>query len=295
MRPLDRRGFLAAGVAAVALGALPGCDDRPDEKEPKPAAEKSPAAPLPLVDYHVHLDDFGIEKAVEASKAKGIKFGIVEHAGSKVHKYPVLLSNDEEMKGYLKMLEGKPVFSGIQAEGVDWMKCFSKEVIAQLDYVLTDALTFREKDGHLVNLWKPEMVKIDDAQDFMDRYVDFHVEILSTEPIDILANGTYLPGVLEKEFDALWTEKRMRNVIDAAVKYGVAIEISGSFKLPKPAFLKMAKGHGAKFSFGSNGRKERVGMIQYSQEMAQALKLKPPDLFTPAAAGKKPIEVRKFG
>ena len=296
MELLSRRSFLAAGAAAAATGMLPA---RGHAEEPAPAATPAKpgggAADLPRVDYHVHLDDLGIEKAVAASKAQGIRFGIVEHAGAKVHKYPVLLSDDEELRGYLKMLAGQPVYRGIQAEGLDWMACFSKGLIAQLDYVLTDALTFREKDGRLVNLWKAEQVKVDDAQDFMDRYVDFHVEIMATEPLDILANGTYLPAVLGKEFDALWTGKRMGKVIDAAVKYGVALEINGTFRLPKLAFLKLAKAAGAKFSFGSNGRTTKVGEIGYSLEMARALELTPADLFTPAPAGKKPVEVRKLG
>jgi histidinol phosphatase-like PHP family hydrolase len=297
MGEINRRNLLALGAASIAAGLVPGCDEKrgDDRDDAKPGKKDAAGAKLPLVDYHVHLDDFGIEKTVELSQSKGIKFGVVEHAGKKVHKYPVLLSNDDDLRKYLEVLEGKPVYRGIQAEGVDWLSCFSKDLVAQLDYVLTDALTFREKDGRLVNLWKPEQVKIDDAQDFMDRYADFHVEIMAGEPIDILANGTYLPGVLQKDFAALWTEKRMRKVIDAAVKYGVAIEISGSFRLPQLGFLKLAKAAGARFSFGSNGRKTAQGQIEYSLEMARELGLKPADLFTPAPKGKKPVETRKLG
>jgi len=37
---------------------------------------------FPIVDYHVHLSGrFNIERAVELSKKRGIKFGIVEHPG----------------------------------------------------------------------------------------------------------------------------------------------------------------------------------------------------------------------
>jgi histidinol phosphatase-like PHP family hydrolase len=111
---------------------------------------------------------------------------------------------------------------------------------------------------------------------------------------DLLANGTYLPDVLQKDFDALWTEKRMRKIIEAAVKCGVAIEISSGFRLPKPAFLRIAKEAGAKFSFGSNGRKDNAGRLDYCLEAAKTLSLKREDMFTPAPPGKKPIKVRKF-
>jgi histidinol phosphatase-like PHP family hydrolase len=286
---MSRRKFLAgaaaaAGALAVSGKALPAADG------PAPGSDGD----LPRVDFHVHLDDLGIEKAVEFSKERGVKFGIVEHAGTKENKYPVVLSSDEDLKRYIAMLDGKPVYKGVQAEFTDWMTCFSKPAIAQLDYVLTDALTFPEKDGRRIELWKKEKVKIADPQDFMDRYVEHHLKIITTEPIDILANGTYLPEVLQRDFDALWTEARMQKIIDACVKCHVAIEISSGFKLPKLVFLRMAKAAGARFSFGSNGRGQNVGRIEHSVEMARKLGLKREDLFSPAPPGKKPVEVRKL-
>jgi histidinol phosphatase-like PHP family hydrolase len=119
------------------------------------------------------------------------------------------------------------------------------------------------------------------------------VKIITTEPIDVLANGTYLPDVLQKDFDALWTEKRMTRIIDAAAKHKVAIEISSGFKLPKLNFLKLAKDAGVKFLFGTNARKEAAaGTLTHSMEMARTLGLTKADFFTPAPPGKKPVEIR---
>ncbi len=286
---LTRRTFLA-GAAALAAG---GC--RPSSLAPQNPPVPIPLTPdgLPLVDYHIHLDELGLDRMAEVSRSKGVLFGIVEHAGTKEHKYPVVLGNDADLQRYIDMLATKPVLKGIQAEGLDWMTCFSKAMIAKLDYVLTDALTFVERDGRLVNLWKKEQVKIDDPQDFMDRYVEHHVKILSTGPIDILANVTYLPHVIQADFDALWTGARMRRVIDAAVKHGVALEINSGFKLPKLPFLQMAKEAGARFSFGTNGRKEEaVGNLAHSLEMARALGLTRDRCFAPAPPGRKPVEIR---
>lgn len=254
----------------------------------------SNALDFPLVDYHVHLDSVvTLEKAVALSKERGVKFGIVEHAGSKENKYAGLLSTDEDLKRYIAMLEGKPVYKGIQAEGLDWMHCFSKETVAQLDYVLSDALTFPEKDGRRVELWRP-WVKVDDKQDFMDRYTEFNVQVMAQEPIDILANPTFLPGCIAGDYDALWTPERMKKIIDAAVKYGVAIEINSRYRLPSLSFLKMARQAGARFSFGSNIHGLDVGKRDYCLEMAQELGLNRRHIFTPAPAGKKPVQVRKF-
>ena len=294
---LSRRAFLASSAAAAAAAACQSAGPAapPPGARAVPEPPLDPATGLPLVDYHIHLDEVGysatgLDTAAATSKARGARFGIVEHAGTMDHKYPVVLGNDEDLKRHLAMFGDRPLYRGIQAEGVDWMTCFSKGVVAQLDFVLADALTFPEKDGHLVCLWKKDLVKIDDAQDFMDRYVAHHLRILAN-PIDILANGTYLPEVLVKDHDALWTEARMRKVIDVAVRLGVAIEISSSFKLPRLPFLKIAKASGARFTFGTNARKpELMGKFDYPLEMARTLGLKAGDIFLPRPAGSKRVE-----
>ena len=291
MASIRRREFLAGAAAAGTLAIL----KKGAAAETAPGGVPViPGTDIPLVDYHVHVEAAPtLDKLIEISQARGVKFGIVEHAGTKENKYPVVLGNDEDLKRHIASLEGKPVYKGIQAEFLDWATCFSKDVVAQLDYVLSDALTLREKDGSRVELWKAEKVKIDDPQDFMDRYTAFNVEVISTEPIDILANPTFLPAAAARDFDALWTPARMRRIIDAAVKFSVAIEISSSYRLPKPVFLKMAREAGAKFSFGSNIRGPNVGKLDYCLEMVRALGLKREDIFTPAQAGRKPIQVRR--
>jgi hypothetical protein len=270
---LSRRDLLGFAAGALAIGGTRGR-----------------AADFPLVDYHVHLDNVvTLEKALQLSKERGVTFGIVEHAGTKENSYSGLLSTDDDLRRYLAKLEGKPV---LQAEGLDWMSCFRKETVAQLDYVLTDALTFPEKNGKSVRLWNPD-VKIEDKQDFMERYTDFHLRIMATEPIDILANPTFLPQCLQSEFDALWIVPRMKRIIDAAVKYNVAIEINSRYRLPRMPFLKMAHQAGAKFSFGSNIHGLDVGKLDYCLEAAQQLGIKAANLFKPAPSGKKPIELRR--
>ncbi len=248
---------------------------------------------FPLVDLHVHLDNSTIDKVLELSKERGVKFGIVEHAGTKENIYPVVLSNDEELLQRIALLEGKPVYKGIQAEWTDWMGCFSKEAIAKLDYVLTDTLTFPGKNGERMKLWE-KGAEIGEPQYFMDRYVDWHVEIMTKEPIDILANVSWLPQPLASDYDAFWTDARIRKVLDVALKYGVAIEISSGFELPKLHFLQMAKEAGLKFTFGSNGRYPKMGLLDYSVRLARQLGLKSSDMFTPAPDGQKAVQRRTW-
>jgi histidinol phosphatase-like PHP family hydrolase len=283
---LTRRRFLSTAVAVgVCAAGIKGGRAAPALRTPPPE--------WPLIDYHVHLDNSTIEKIVALGAELGVMFGIVEHAGTKLNDYPVVLSNDAELKAYLKMLDGQPVFKGLQAEWTDWRGCFSDTMLAQVDFVLSDAMTFPGPDGRRQKLWLPG-VEIGDAPTFMDRFTDWHVHVMAVGPIDILAHPTWLPAPIADRYDELWTEARMRKIVDAAVRYGVAIELSAAKQVPRLPFLRMAKAAGAKFSFGSNGRYPQMGRIDYALAMARELKLQAGDLFTPAPPGRKLFQIRKF-
>ena len=291
---ISRRRFVGGAAAAGTLMFLPAATTRLHAED---AVPDNGGLDFPLQDLHVHLDNSTIDKVLALPQARGIKFGVVEHAGTKENVYPTVLSNDAELKRQLAMLEGKPVFRGVQAEWSDWMSGFSPAALAQLDYVLTDAMTFPGKDGQRVKLWEanaPQRVDMSDHEQFMDRFVDWHVEIMAKEPFDILANTSWLPAALADDYDRFWTEARVSKVAEAAVKYGVALEISASYKLPKLPFLKIAKAAGVKFSFGSNGRYPNMGKLDYSIATAKALGLTKADMFTPAPDGQKAVQRRKW-
>lgn len=264
------------------------------------AGSAAAAEEFPLVDYHVHLDEqITLEKALEISQRRGVRFGIVEHAGKPELGYRGMLSTDGDLRGWLDKLAGKPVYRGIQAEGLDWIECFSPALVAELDYVLQDALTVPQRvfrgtggDEPLIKLWTPAAKTLEDPQGFMDRYVDFHVELMRRAPIDILANPTFLPAAIAKDHAVLWTQERMEKIIEAALRYGVAIEINSRYRLPTETFLRIARKAGVKFSFGSNIHGPDVGRLDYCVEMARQLGLTRRDLFAPAPAGQKPVERR---
>ncbi|HZU29349.1 MAG TPA: hypothetical protein VFA04_27750 [Bryobacteraceae bacterium] len=265
----------AAGLGALALAA-----DKPR---------------FNVNDYHVHLDQkFTLNDAAALAKQLGVKFGIAEHAGSREYPYPNLIDTDDKLNAWIDFLENRPVWKGVQAEGIDWWRQFSKELIIRLDYCLGDAMTFIEKDGRQVRLWVPEQVKISSPQDFMDRYTAFNVEVLNKSPLDIFAHPTYLPEVLQKDFDALWTRERMAKVVDAAKRNGVAIEIDAEFQLPRAPFLEMARKAGLKFSFGANIRPGTASRLDWCIATAERYGLGNQDLFVPAAQEQKPLLRRGF-
>jgi len=234
---------------------------------------------FPLVDLHAHLKGgLTIEQALALSRATGMFLGVAVNCGKG---NPV--QTDAEALEFVKSMEGKPVFVGMQAEGREWLTMFSKETRAKFDYVFTDSMTWTNPAGKRMRLWMPNEVEIGpDEQAFMDLLVEKTVGILETEPIDVYVNPTFLPEAIAPRYDALWTEARMTKLIDAAVKNGVAIEINARYKLPSEAFLRLAKAKGSKFTFGTNnGGASDLGDWSYPLDMQKKLGLEWQDMFVP--------------
>ena len=247
-----------------------------------------PRPDFPMVDYHVHLKGgLTLEEAIQNAEARGVKFGIAENCGLGFR-----VTDDEKLRPFFKLLQDKPVYRAMQAEGREWLNLFSPEMIAKFDYVFTDAMTFKDKRGKRIRLWIRKEVQIDDKQDFMDMYVEKIVSVLN-EPIDIYVNPTFLPALIADEYDVLWTPERMDKVIRAAVKNDVAIEINARYRIPSMAFIKRAKEAGAKFSFGTNNGGRELGHLEYCRRMARECGLTIKDMFSPRPDGSKPIQRRR--
>ncbi len=242
----------------------------------------------PVVDYHAHLKGgWDIEQVLEHSRETGIGYGLAINCGQG---FPT--RDDAGALEYIRSLQGRPVFIAMQAEGREWVNMFSPAAVAKFDYIFTDAMTFTH-DGQRRRLWIPgEVGDIGDPERFMDVIVDKIVGILEHEPVDIYANATFLPDVMAKDYDKLWTRQRMSRVIEAAKKNDVAIEINNRYKIPSPAFIRAAKAAGVKFSFGTNNADASVGRLEYPLKIVRECGLQWQDIFVPKPAGEKPVQRR---
>lgn len=265
-------------------------DDLPAETAQPPVVDDRYAQILrlhrgnfPLVDFHVHLKGgLTLDEALANSRRTGINYGIAPNCGLG---FPI--TDDEGIDRFIQGIQGRPVFVGMQAEGREWVKLFSKEAIGKFDYVFTDAMTFTDHRGKRIRLWIDDEVVIDDKQAFMEMYVDRILSVLNDEPIDVYVNPTFLPRQIAGEYDSLWTEQRMQKVIDAAVKNGVAIEINARYRLPSPALIKRAKQAGVKFALGTNNGGRELGRLEYCLDMIQQCGLTPQDMFVPGLRSKQ--------
>jgi hypothetical protein len=234
---------------------------------------------IPMIDFHVHLKlGLTLEQAVAKSLRDGIQYGVAVNCGKG---FPV--ETDAGARAFFESLKGAPVFRAMQAEGREWTTMFSKDTVRQFDYIFTDSMTWTDNRGKRMRTWIPaEVGTIADPQEFMDTLVDRAVGILETEHVNIYANPTFLPDQIANDYETLWTDKRRKRVIDAAVKNGVAIEINNRYKLPSPSYIKMAKAAGAKFTFGTNNTgSQDLLRCEYGLQMIEECKLDAKDFWTP--------------
>ena len=232
-------------------------------------------------DLHVHLTNkSGVsagqryDKAAALSKKMGVVFGIAEEIN-----YYDLKKNDDTLQARLTLVKKYSLYLGLQVNQPGWDRYFSKDLTNKVDYIMEDALRFPDKNGQVRLLWYPDVV-FTDAQDFMERYVAYNLIVLS-DPINIWVNPTYLPESLQKRYDELWTDKRMKRLIDTAVKNKIAIEINSRYKIPSKKFIQMAKAAGAHFTFGSNQHDTNIGEIEWSVKIAEDCGLTKKDFFIP--------------
>ncbi|MBI4875511.1 MAG: glycosyl hydrolase, partial [Acidobacteria bacterium] len=246
----------------------------------------------PLVDYHVHLKSgLTLEQALERSRRNGIFCGIAINCGKG---FPV--QDEATARQFVGSMKGVPAFCAMQAEGREWVEMFSRTAVGLFDYAFTDSMTWTDNRGRRMRTWMPnEVGAIADPQEFMNTLVDRAVGILEREPIDIYVNPTFLPDQIAKNYDTLWTEERMRRVVNAMKKGDVAMEINDRYRLPSEKFIRMAKAEGLKFTFGTNNAGSAdLRRCEYGLEMVNRCGLQWDDFFVPRPAGERGVD-RKGG
>jgi len=234
---------------------------------------------FPLIDLHTHLKGgMSEDDALEQARKYGYTYGIAVNCGLKMG-----FESDEELNTFLDTYEPSPfTWFAMQAEGREWLELFSPKSRERFDYVFTDAMTWTNDDGLRMRTWLKEETEVGDPKDFMDQLVDRTVGIITTEPIDIFVNPTFLPDQINGQYDALWTEERIDKVVSALVESGVALEINNGREIPSPAFLLKAHDAGVKFTFGTNNvTAESLGRMDYSIRMIGELGLTPADMWIP--------------
>ena len=230
---------------------------------------------FPLIDLHVHrADGFGMEQIMEIAEKRKVKFGIVEHPA------PWAIKNDTDLKKYIDELKKYPVYIGLQPMTPGWHKGFSPALLEQLDYVLMDPQTIPLGHGEYQRIYELQTY-VEDTDVFMEKYMDYSLQIMKEEPIQIFAWPLFLPVCIARDYYKLWTDERMQQLIAAAKKRNIAFEINDMSHTPHEKFINMAKEQGLKFTFGSDSRNNNAGRLAYAASVAKKCNLRKSDFFIP--------------
>jgi histidinol phosphatase-like PHP family hydrolase len=233
-----------------------------------------------ITDYHIHIRG-GMTPQLAAKREldSGIRSTAMENHGREWE-----IFDNEKLVAFAEKakkidVNGRKMPVGIQVNDRDWFRQIDEKTRSKFDYILADTMIMGKlPDGRDNRLW---LVKeIADADKWMEEYIAHNLKVLD-EPIDILANPTYLPLPIADQYDRLWTEERMKKIISKAVEKGIAIEIQAMSPYPRPKFLKLAKKMGAKFSFGTNNFDPRPKDLSRWLEVIVWLDLKSDDIWTP--------------
>ena len=235
---------------------------------------------FPVVDYHVHWPTMlGLNAAIERSLADGFEYGVASNCGVGFQ-----TTSDEQIKALFKNdFVLPPLFYAMQGEGREWVDTFSKESREMFDYVFTDALTFNDHKGRRTHLWIDREVIIDiPEEEYMDMIMDRTLKILNEEPIDFLASPTRLCTVMMKNYDKLWTDARVAQLIKALKDNNIALEINAVTKVPSAKIIKAAKVAGIKFTLGTNNAGlHELDRLEYSLRMVEECGLTIDDMWFP--------------
>jgi histidinol phosphatase-like PHP family hydrolase len=230
---------------------------------------------FPLMDLHVHLtNDYTIDRMMEIAKTRNVKFGIVEHPADWA------IKDDADLKRYIDKLRKYPVYIGLQPIDLGWSKRFSPELLSQIDYILMDPQRVQMKNGETLQIWEFNTY-VENTDEFMERYMAHTMDILNNEPINIFGRPLFLPVCIARDYYTLWTEERMNQIISAARKRNIAIEINDMAHTPHDKFILMAKKAGLKFTFGSDSRNQNAGRLAYCKAVAKKCNLKKEDFYIP--------------
>ena len=263
---MERRTFIKDAAIAggvMAMAPILGNCSAPEEYN------------FPLIDLHVHTTDkFTMDDIMNIAKSRNVQFGIVEHPANWA------ISTDSDLKNYIDNLHRYPVYIGLQPINLGWSKNFSPELLAQVDYVLMDPQRVPMDNVEILSIWQFDTY-VEDTDRFMEKYMAYTMEILSNEPINIFGWPLFLPVCIARDYYTLWTQERMQQIITAAKKRNIAIEINDMAHTPHEQFILMAKEQGLKFTFGSDSRNQNAGRLAYCKAIAKKCKLTKEDFFIP--------------
>ena len=248
---------------------------------------------LQIYDLHTHttMSDgrVALHDLVEWECAMGYQLGVSDHV------FVGGIYTERDIAAYLEELRPYPVYRGIEVN-MEHNFALPDALDAQVDYVIASVHNVPDGRGGFIPLEDyfrkragyTHIYTKNYSSDLNRWYLAHTLRLIekafNNQRVDILGHATLLPCC-----DELYGTKFLLDwenaVLNLCNRHGVALEISGFWRLPNMDMLRRAKAMGLSFSMGSDCHEAKdVGVLDYCLRAVEALDLKEEDFFVPARA-----------
>ncbi|MEZ4827884.1 MAG: DUF1080 domain-containing protein [Bacteroidia bacterium] len=171
-----------------------------------------------FIDLHVKpTENFGTNRAVQNTYREGVNVGIVSEPGK------------SEDVGNL------PVFSGFETGDLSVLN--DSFPLNKYDYIISDFGILADASS------------LSSLKSFTDSYFSKITKGLTNPAVNIWASPTLLPEEMKQNYDKIWTDARIVQVLTLARENHKAIEIDNLKKIPSAKFIAKAKEMGCLFTY----------------------------------------------
>lgn len=217
---------------------------------------------------HTHFSDgtSSLDDVVRVAQNKGLKYTAITDHYSAFQELPRRMTPGT-LRAYLQAFEGVNAFKGLEVEVLDdGTVSMAPPTKTAFDLILGGL--------HIVQgirFWG-DATPILHPPGFVEAVRVVLITAMESRLLDVIAHVTWLPPSIHHMtgdlLDAAWAD----SVVDAASDFGVAIELSGAWRVPNEAFVERCVHHGVKLSLGSDAHTlQTIGNTRYGVTLVQAL------------------------
>jgi len=213
------------------------------------------------------------EEVFSIAEAKGYQAGISDHCGEGSFQ----INRDIQFKQYLNELDKWPVLRSVELD-LGTEIAISARLLQECDYLIGGIHSLGE-----LNFFD-NAAGLPDAEKIIGQMLDLIERKSQQFEFHILAHPGLLPVALRSHKEKILGKEWSQRLVELALKYDFALEISSRWELPSIDTIKVALNAGAMFSLGSDGHcQDSTCNLKYSLAVVDQLKIPEKRIF----AGKR--------
>jgi histidinol phosphatase-like PHP family hydrolase len=236
----------------------------------------------PFFDHHVHSiisgdSDVPLEERARTAASPARPHGISDHFPSP------RLRDDDEVLGYVERARELGLFVALEYDiGVaPPLRPSTRQV---LDYLVggVHQVTVRGRElsydaagaflkGH-VDIFAERALYADDGlgREILEEILRSIEAAFERDRIDVLAHPTFSPLAALADVETAYPIEWQERLIGSCVRYGVALEVNESYRVPHPSFLRRARALGATLAVGSDSHAALLPLRYVASALSEA-------------------------